>query len=85
MTLFNQVNLTVDETAGSHVMNDRAALHREMDALITSLVDETCRTAEIRRPSDRASGALSWLPILCIGGACLNLLGGMAALLVAVR
>lgn len=84
MTLLNQVDLAVDEIAGSPVMNDRASLHREMDSLITSLVDETRRTAEMRRTSDYASGTLSWLPILCIGSACLSLLGGMAALLIAV-
>ena len=62
-----------------------AVRHRQMDALTISLVDETCRIGEMRRRTDRASGSLSWLPILCIGGACLNLLGGMTALLVAFR
>ena len=37
-----------------------AVRHRQMDALTISLVDEICRT-------DRASGSLAWLPILCIG------------------
>ena len=66
-------------------MNDRTALHRQMDALTISLVNETCRIGEVRRRSGVAIGSFSWLPILCIGGACLNMLGGMTALLIAFR
>ena len=67
---------------GAHAMNNHASLHRQMDALTISLVDGICRTGEMRRRTDGASGSLAWLPILCIGGACL---GGMTALLVAFR
>ena len=71
--------------ATTNAVLNRVALHRQMDALTISLVDETCRIGEIRRRTDHASGSLSWLPLLCIGGACLNLLGGMTALLIVFR